>query len=177
MNGTNLLPSAHYSGSTSASVTISNVAMADFGDYSCAVRDGAGTLFSSNAVLYPLVRPTILFPSLNQTQTVVVGRPFSVSAVLDHGWPPPFGYQWRIYSFVTTNLVSNSKTNFFVYPARADSANAVTTTLYRLVVTNRASPNLVVNAAFYITTLPDTDHDGIPDSVEIDLGLDPNNAT
>ena len=75
-----------------------------------------------------------------------------------------------------TNLVSSSKTNFFVYPANTISSNVVTAVLYRVVATNRASPSVVVNVPFYITTLLDTDHDGIPDSVETALGLDPNVA-
>src|SRR5204862_1980072 len=102
---------------TAATLIISNVTITDYGDYSCALSDGAGTIFSSNATLYPLVRPTFLIPSVSQTQTVVAGTPFPVSAVLGNGWPPPFGYQWRSNAFIVTNLVSNSKTNFFLYPA------------------------------------------------------------
>jgi len=177
MNGTNLLTSPKIAGLNSTTLTVSNVTMDDFGDYTCAITDLAGTISSANATLFPLVRPTILYPSLNQTQMVAVSSPFPVSAVLSNGWPPPFGYQWRSNSFVVTNLVSNSKTNFFVYPGTVVPSGLVTGALYRLVVTNRASPQLVLNVPFYISTLLDTDHDGIPDSVETALGLNPNNAT
>ncbi len=177
MNGTNLLPSLRYSNIYATTLIISNVTMADFGDYSCALTDGAGTLVSPSATLYPLVRPTILIPLLNQTQTVVAGSSFPVSAVLGNGWPPPFGYQWRAGSTVVNFLSDSSKTNFFVYPSNNIASGAVTGATYRVVVTNRASTNLTISVPFYITTLADTEREGIPDSVENALGLDPNNAT
>ena len=56
------------------------------------------------------------------------------------------------------------------------ATNAITVTSYRVVVTNRAQPAQVVTAAFTITTVLDTDRDGIPDTVETALGLSPTNA-
>jgi len=174
--GTNLLASTKYSGPNTATLTISNVTMDDFAEYSCAITDNNGTIYSTNATLYPLVRPTILLPLLNQTQIVATASPFPISAVLSNGWPPPFGYQWRSNALPITNLVSNSKTNFFVYPGYAVSTNVFSGALYRLVVTNRANPAPGANVIFYVTTLLDSDHDGIPDSVETspEFGLNPN---
>ena len=91
--------------------------------------------------------------------------------------PPPFGYQWRSNALAIATPVSNSKTNFFVIPAAFIATNAISST-FRVIVTNRAVTTFQVaqSATFTLTTLLDTDRDGIADSVETALGLNPNNA-
>jgi hypothetical protein len=165
MNGTNMLPSPRYAGINSMMLTISNVVMADFGLYACAVTDGSGTLLSSSATLYPLVRPTILIGPV--TNTVPAFSPVPVSVVLSNGWPPPFGYTWFRGSTPFSNVLSGSKTNFIIIPPYITS-NLVTATTFSVRPTNRAliAPLSANSSFFTITTLADTDRDGIPDSVE-----------
>ena len=106
---------------------------------------------------------------------VTAGQPVPVSVVLSNGWPPPFGYQWRSNAIRIGTRVSNSKSNFFVIPSAYISTNAVNST-FRVVVTNRAATIFqpALSASFTLTTLLDTDRDGIPDGVETALGLNPN---
>ena len=175
MNGTNLLASPRYTGITSPTLLISNVVMSDFAQYACAVTDVSGTIVSSNATLYPLVRPSFLVPPVTP-QLIPLGSGFTVSVALSNGWPPNFGYVWRRGSTPIEVPVTDSKTNFLYIPTNWMATTIVTNDAYRLIVTNRASPALVVNSQFFVTTLLDSDRDGIPDSVEIAAGLLPNNA-
>ena len=163
-------------GATGPSYTVTNVTMAHLGQFSCAVSDGVGSIYSSNAWLYPLVRPLIWLGPVNQT--VPAGSAIPVSVVLSNGWPPPFGYQWRSNSLTIATPVSSSKTNFFVIPSTFVATNAVTVPTYRVIVTNRAEAIFQVpqSIAFTITTVLDSDRDGIADSVETALGLNPNSA-
>ncbi len=168
-NGTNI------AGATGPTYTVTNVVMTHLGQFSCAVSDGVGTIFSSNAWLYPLVRPLVWLAPVSQT--VPAGSAVPVSVVLSNGWPPPIGYQWRSNSLNIATPTSNSRTNFFIIPSTFVSTGAIAAT-YRVVITNRAVPTFQVpnSAQFTITTVLDTDKDGIADSVEIALGLNPNNA-
>jgi CotH kinase protein/Lamin Tail Domain/Immunoglobulin domain/Chitobiase/beta-hexosaminidase C-terminal domain/Bacterial TSP3 repeat len=168
-HGTNL------PGATSSTLTVSNVTMDHFGPYSCLVSDAVGSIVSSNATLYPLVRPLVWLGPVNQT--VPAGSAVPVSVVLSNGFPPPFGYQWRSNTLNIATPVSNSKTNFFVIPQFYVPTNAVTVPTYRVIITNRAVPSFQVpqSASFTLTTVLDTDKDGIADTVETALGLDVNN--
>jgi hypothetical protein len=142
-------------GATSPSVTRANVTLADDGVYEVLINSPAG-MTSASATLGVKVVPTILQAPLSQS--VVAGSRIAVS-VLIAGNPPPFGYQWRSNSFIYPLIVSNSRTNFISLPT---ATNAVTAT-FRIVVTNAASTGIVVNAAFTVITLADSDTDGTPD--------------
>ena len=175
VNGTNIAATNVFNINT-ATLLVSNVTVENFGQYSCVLTDGNGSLSSAPATLYPLVRPLV---AVGPPTPLIVpaGQPIPVSVVLSNGFPPPFGYQWRSNAIAIATPVSNSKTNFFVIPAAFVATNAVTAT-YRVIVTNRASTTFQVaqSATFSVITLLDTDRDGIPDSAEIALGLMTNNA-
>src|SRR4029077_5832776 len=68
----------------------------------------------ATAVLYPLVRPTILIPPATQTVGAFSAVPASV--VLSNGFPPPFRYIWYKGSTAYATNISDSKTNFVVIP-------------------------------------------------------------
>src|SRR6185295_6185481 len=78
MNGTNLAAGGKYSGVTGPTLIVSNVTSEDYGDYTCAVTDLAGTISSATAVLYPLVRPTILIHPATQSVPAFSAVPASV---------------------------------------------------------------------------------------------------
>ncbi|MEY2408517.1 MAG: hypothetical protein QOF48_1187, partial [Verrucomicrobiota bacterium] len=164
-NGTNLVASAHYTGVTTTSLTVVGVTIADYGDYSCAVTDTAGTIFSSGATLTPLVRPSIwIHPA---SQTVPAFSTVNASVVMSNGFPPPFYFYWYKSSSPFLTNVSNSKTNFAVIPSYLIS-NFVAAQAYTVRITNRAQTIFVNSnsASFTITAIADTDLDGMPDNYE-----------
>ena len=163
MNGTNLFASAKFAGATATTLTVSNVTIADYGDYSCAVSDLTGTIFSSNATLYPLVRPTILIHPATQTVPAFGAVPASV--VLSNGFPPPFRYTWYKASTPFATNISDSKTNFMIIPGGivGSASSAYTVRLTNRALVNAAGAN---SASFTLTIAPDTDLDGMPDSYE-----------
>ena len=164
MNGTNLQASAKYSGVTGTTLIVSNVTIEDYGEYTCAVTDLAGTISSSIAVLYPLVRPTIwIHPA---TQSVPAFSAVPASVVLSNGFPPPYRYLWYRGSSAYATNISDSKTNFLVIPGTIVSNLSAS---YTVRVTNRAlvTPLLANSANFTLTVLADSDLDGMPDSYEM----------
>lgn len=89
---TNLVDGGDISGSSSATLTISNFTASDVGEYSVIVSNAAGAVSSSNAILTLVPwRPTILAQPAAQTalpgQTVI----FAIEAVGD----APLLYQWQ----------------------------------------------------------------------------------
>jgi len=158
-NGSNL------AGATQATLTLTNVQLADDGVYTVIVCDTAGSAASAPAHLWMLVNPVILQPPLSQT--VVEGGDVTLSAVIS-GNPAPFLFQWRRASIILTNLVQPERAGFFTLTNVQTNQGG----LHRVCITNAASPNVTtVNATFTITVLPDADADGLPDSWETACGI------
>jgi hypothetical protein len=112
--------------------------------------------------------------------TVPEGADISVSAVVQ-SYPPPFLYSWRRGTPVNTNIVSTSGTNFATWnsaPTGYVLTNNIISSNFslRLVFTNLttgANGVALINNNTFITIVADTDRDGIPNTVEVGLGLDP----
>jgi hypothetical protein len=143
-------------GAISPTLTISNVQVADGGEYTVAVSDANGTLVSAPAALYPLVTPSIIQPPLSQS--VVVGAPVTLSVAVS-GSPLPITYEWRRFNSVVASNVVNSLVNFYSLTA----PNIVTSLQYRVIVKNLAYTGIATNALITVSTLADSDGDGIPD--------------
>jgi alpha-tubulin suppressor-like RCC1 family protein len=89
-NGAPLADGPRIAGSTTASLTISNLQPSDAGPYQVVVTSPSGTNYSSVATLTLLLPPTIAIQPTNQT--VSVGKNINV-AVVANG-TDPLAYQW-----------------------------------------------------------------------------------
>jgi hypothetical protein len=67
-------------GATATNLTISNVQLLNGGEYTVAVSDNIGTVFSPPAFLYPLISPSIVQQPVGQT--VVLGGTVTLSVVV-----------------------------------------------------------------------------------------------
>ncbi len=152
-NGTDI------AGATAPSLTITNVQLSHEGFYRVWVTDGVGSTISPAAYLYPLVSPRLVETPLSQS--VVQGGVVSVSAAAT-GNPLPFTWEWRRGSVpVATNSV-NDRTSFLTF---TNSNTPGSVQLYRVIVRNLAN-SVGANATFNLTTLADSDGDGLPDEWE-----------
>ncbi len=156
-------------GATAASLTVSNVTLAQDGLYDVVVTDAIGALPSVPARLSVLLNP--MFVQVPVSQTVVAGGNLTLSVAIS-GNPPPFRYEWRRGSAPISlqsaapepvNVVTlNSTAAGFVLPAGMSSTNYSG----RVVITNAASGSPGINAQFTVTVLADTDGDGLADAWE-----------
>jgi hypothetical protein len=149
---------------------LTNLSIADGGDYDSAVSDASGTIYSAKATLTPLVQPVYVQRPLSQTNAV--GAPFEVSAVIS-GSPEQFLYLWKSNSPVIGAIFSSATTNYFTIT----SVLAVAATRYQLVVSNLASIGPGTQVAFTNYTVADFDGDGLPDYYEALLGLNTNDVS
>jgi hypothetical protein len=163
-------------GATGTSYTVTDVQLDEEGDYSCAVTDGVSTVFSANARLAPWITPVVVQPPLGIT--VVDGSDFSQSVQIT-GNPLPIAYSWRRGSIVIATNSGNYRSNFITLSSSAAGlilTNNILSSNYsmRLVIYNDANNSPGVLTSWTNTVVADTDRDGIPDVVENQLGLMPN---
>jgi hypothetical protein len=160
-------------GATASTLIVSNVGLANDGLYDVVVTDDVGTVLSRTARLTVLVRPGIRVPPPAHI-AVVTGATFTVSATFS-GNPLPFGIEWRQ---VSTPLRSNTVFATSDFATFTAPTSLVSSQSWRLVVRNEAAPGTSGGTAtyqFFVTTLADTDADGIPDEWENSFGLNPTN--
>ncbi len=171
---------ANIPGASQPSLTVTNVQLEDEGDYRCIVSDSVDTVASAAARLVPWISSTIV---QRPTDLVVAaGSDFTMS-VAAAGNPRRFAYSWRrnIGSVVINTNSGNYATNFVTLNTASAflfltnnmlSSNFV----MRIVVYNDANTAPGATTTFNITVMADSDRDGIPDLVELGLGLDTNNV-
>ncbi len=119
LNVTNLTDSAHISGATNASLTISNLVAGDASNYLVVVTNSHGSVTSSNATLAVLFPAAITVQPANQAVILASNVTFSVQA----SGTLPLSYQWyfngspltdngHVSGSTTTNLtIGNVQTN------------------------------------------------------------------
>ena len=151
---------------TNATLTIVNVQTNDLGYYSVRAEDQDQLSFieSTNAWLYPLITPVFVEQPISQT--VAVGTPVTLSAQII-GWPPPFTFEWRLGAATLTSSTGDQFHTFFTVTAPTN----VTTIGYRSVARNRALPSGRISGFGNITTLADSDLNGLPDVWESTYGI------
>ncbi len=156
---------------TNASYTVVGVTRGNYGQFHCTAADPIDTVESLAATLYPMVRPVAgIQPA---PQTVPVGALFTLGFSY-YGFPPPFTNEWRRGSTPILTTVTYDTNDVVTVRATATPGTAA----YRAVVKNIANsaPGLA-SATATITTVADSDGDGIPDAVETALGLNPSDAS
>jgi hypothetical protein len=153
-------------GETNSTLSFTNVQLSDEGLYTLIASDSVGPVQSQAANLFALVTPAITLAPV--TQTVPTGAVVSLS-VAGTGNPLPFGWEWRRGSFSLGSNVVNSRTDFFTFT----NGTLLGTQVYRVVLRSLSGQ---ANVTFNITTVADSDGDGIPDVWEQDYFGTPNGA-
>jgi hypothetical protein len=147
------------------SLTLTNVGLADDGDYDVLVFDDVSSLKSRAAHLTVLLSPTVLIAPTDQW--VPSNGSFTATTVL-RGNPPPFQVQWREVSTIRADLMVTNPTNIFSFGPVTNPAPRQ----WRLVVSNAANPSPSLVARFNVSALTDADQDELPDDWEAQFGLD-----
>ncbi|MEO7298408.1 MAG: immunoglobulin domain-containing protein [Verrucomicrobiota bacterium] len=97
--GTNLTNSAHISGVTASTLTISNVVASDAGNYQVVVTNKHGSVTSSNAVLIVLIPASITIQPADRV--IAVGSNATLSVIATG--TAPLSYQWMRNGTLLTN--------------------------------------------------------------------------
>jgi hypothetical protein len=154
-------------GANGTSYTINNVSVADEAAYNVLLTDAVGPVVSDAAALSVLVAPSVVRAPISQTVPAGGTAIFGIETA----GTLPMGYRWRKGASTLRTDVLSSHTAFLVIEnVQASHAGA-----YSVVLTNAAfgTPGVLVQG-FSLVVVADTDHDGIPDSVEIANGWNPN---
>ena len=137
-NGTNLVDGGNISGSTSYSLTLTNVSLADIANYDVVVT-GFGSITSTPAVLWVTNEPPlILTQPQGRTNTVGTSTSFAVSAI----GTGTLTYQWRKDG---TNLSDDGNIS-----GPTNSVLAVTA----VTTTNAATYDVIVTGFGSVTSAP-----------------------
>lgn len=130
-NQINLTNSAHISGATNATLTVSNVMVNDMGsNYQVVVSNSHGSVTSSNAMLTVLVPAAVISGPTNQSVIVSNTAAFSVSV----NGTAPLSYQWYFDGAPLADgggVTGSTKTNLILSDVQTGEAGS-----YELVVTN-----------------------------------------
>jgi len=148
LNGTNLANSAHISGATNATLTVSNLVASDAGNYSVTVTNNYGSDTSSNAALTVVFAPAISTQPVGQA--VDVGTPFTF-AVSATG-TAPLNYQWLFNGLLLSGQTNSTLSYAAAAMNQAGNYSVVVTNLYGSVTSSNALLQ-VTNALPIITAL------------------------
>jgi hypothetical protein len=153
---------------TNVSLTLTNIQLADDGEYSVIASNSFGVVEKVQGTLIVLVNPVITVQPISQS--VVAGGDVVLS-IAATGHPLPLSYRWRKNGGAVTNVILY-ETNCFFTVTNVQPNPGTNIVTYTVVVTNLAgSGGLSSNAVLRV--LADTDGDGLPDEWEISHGLDP----
>jgi hypothetical protein len=157
---------------TNATLRLTNVQLADEGEYSLVASNNFGAGESLQSTLTILIRPVITIQPVSQS--VVAGGKVVLS-VAASGHPLPLSYLWRKNDIALTNMVLYDTNCFFPVTDVQPDAGTITAN-YTVVITNLAGAASISSDAV-LTVLADSDGDGLPDEWETANGLSITNAS
>jgi alpha-tubulin suppressor-like RCC1 family protein/Zn-dependent metalloprotease len=137
-NGSNLTDGGNVSGSTTASLTLTNVQNADAAGYTVVITNAIDCVTSSPAMLVVMGPPEITLQPVNQTVNMGTNVQFSVTAI---GYPVP-AYQWW---WNGTNPVGVNSSNLSLL-----SVGRAHNGVYSVMVTNTIGGILSSNATLKV---------------------------
>jgi hypothetical protein len=159
-------------GRTNSTLSLTNVQIANDGQYDVVISNPAGTTVAS-ARLDILIRPAFTVQPASQSVTPGATITLSVEAT---GNPLPFTFEWRRGSLGLKTNVVNRRFDFFTVTV-TNMVPGSSPETYRAVVKNLANLNPGTASAFAnITIIADTDGDGLPDAWETQYGVTDRNA-
>ncbi len=166
-HGRHLIP-----GATNAWLTLTNLQLADDGEYSLIVSNSFGAVEGHQATILILIRPVITVQPLSQS---VVAGGNVVLSVAATGHPLPLSFRWRKNGIGLTNMVLYDS-NCFITITDVQPNPGTNIVTYNVAITNLAGiASLSSNAV--LTVSADTDRDGLPDEWEIGNGFSLTNAS
>lgn len=157
-------------GATNVFLQLSNVGLAQNGQYQVRVSDNLASVVSAAADLIVVARLRIVQEPLSQSDVEGGTVVFSVSVTPG---ALPISYRWVVGSRTVTNLVINELSSFLTL-TNVQSSNAG---VYRVAVTNLAGASIpTISGRAVLTVLDDDDRDGLPNAWETDHNLDSSNS-
>jgi hypothetical protein len=141
-NGTNLVDGGNYFGAVSDTLTVNSVTPDDAGSYSVVVTNVGGSATSANALLVPVLLPTLITSPAGQAVAAGTNVTFTTSAT---GTPPLF-YQWNLNGADISGATGTSYTRSNVQSGDAGS--------YSVVVSNAAGAVASDAALLTVNTAP-----------------------
>jgi N-acetylmuramoyl-L-alanine amidase/Immunoglobulin I-set domain/Ig-like domain from next to BRCA1 gene/Immunoglobulin domain len=141
-NGTNLVDGGNLFGTVSATLTVNSVTPDDAGSYSVVVTNIAGTATSANALLVPVLLPTITTSPTGQAVAAGTNVTFTTSAT---GTPPLF-YQWNLNGTDISGATGTSYTRLNVQSGDAGT--------YSVIASNAAGAVASDGALLTVNTTP-----------------------
>jgi hypothetical protein len=137
-----------------------------FGAYSAVATTSSGSATSSAPAIIAIPVGISLQPV---SQEIIQGGTATFSVVVTG--TPPIAFRWRRGGATTNFAVLNSQTSFLTIP------DAQLSGLYSVAVSNVVNAPGELSAFATLTIVPDSDHDGLPDTYETERGFNPNDPS
>jgi len=137
-----------------------------FGAYSAVATTSSGSATSSAPAIIAIPVGISLQPV---SQEVIQGGTATFSVVVTG--TPPIAFRWRRGGATTNFAVLNSQTSFLTIP------DAQLSGVYSVAVSNVVNAPGELSAFATLTIVPDSDHDGLPDTYETERGFNPNDPS